>query len=151
MMEFFCAVLRLPDFGMVPLTTELLIETLALKICVYVRSSPGPWELPVPWQPEFKAHAAWIIGFTSAANLLLVTPEHVVLPPPLPPPSLLLLQEAINIITAKPDKRIDFFINGIVVFYQTYRLLIKLPSGKFFLNENLLKIKRGCLKSNLNR
>jgi hypothetical protein len=49
MIVFFCAVVRLPVFGIVPFATAALIAILALNIWVYVNSGPGPTALPAPW------------------------------------------------------------------------------------------------------
>ena len=67
MMEFFCAVEIVPDFGIVPLMTEARICTFAAFICAYVVNGPGPLDDVASWHDE-TAHDDEMIGATFAEN-----------------------------------------------------------------------------------
>lgn len=96
--EFFCVVLNVLPFGILPVDTADRIEEDAAAIWLYMVKAPGPLVLPAAWHPA-KAHEFWIIGNTSAEKALLVTVEQstVLLPPPATTPELLLQAENKNI------------------------------------------------------
>jgi hypothetical protein len=68
MIDVFCAIVRLPVWGIAPVKTAVRISDRELNNSVYVNNSPGPLWLPEPWQPEFVAQEFCMIGFTSVAK-----------------------------------------------------------------------------------